>query len=119
MLTNGVNVGGRAGHTGTRLVRWPAGRTADDGRPLRTGTAPADRQLRHDRGTSVSASRPSAGAKVDLLRIGGEGGLLDNPMLEGGMIGTFDTEFESGEILLPPASRVDVVARFPPMSTGR
>jgi FtsP/CotA-like multicopper oxidase with cupredoxin domain len=44
-----------------------------------------------------------------LYRVGGEGGLLDNVRLEGGMLGPVATGYTSGEILLAPADRTDVV----------
>ena len=47
------------------------------------------------------------------MRIGGEGGLLDNAVVEGGTIGTFDTKYDSGEVLGRPGTRVDVVAAIP------
>jgi hypothetical protein len=54
------------------------------------------------------------GALVQLFRIGGEGGLLNNPILEGGTTGSgFVTGYDAGEILLPPGSRAEVVAAIP------
>lgn len=54
-----------------------------------------------------------SGAQIPLVRVGGEGGLLDEARLEGGTQGTLDTEFDPGEILLAPANRADVVAVIP------
>lgn len=57
------------------------------------------------------------GVSVPLVRIGGEGGLLDNAVVEGANlpvpVGTFDPKYVSGEILLPPSVRADVVAAIP------
>uniref|UniRef100_UPI0039BD1041 multicopper oxidase family protein n=1 Tax=Nitrospira sp. BLG_1 TaxID=3395883 RepID=UPI0039BD1041 len=61
----------------------------------------------------------SSGAPVNLLRIGGEGGLLDHAVLEGGATPNgFDFKYGEGEILLPPAGRADVVAAIPEDATG-
>jgi FtsP/CotA-like multicopper oxidase with cupredoxin domain len=53
------------------------------------------------------------GSQVALFRIGGQGGLLDNVRLEGGIQGTLNTQYDSGEILLPVAAREDVVFAVP------
>jgi FtsP/CotA-like multicopper oxidase with cupredoxin domain len=53
------------------------------------------------------------GDMVPLYRIGGEGGLLNNAILEGGTEEAWDTEFTKGEILLPPSTRADVVVAVP------
>ena len=44
-----------------------------------------------------------------LYRIGGQGGLLDNVILEGGTKGTLDTKFNVGEIVLGSGVRADVI----------
>jgi FtsP/CotA-like multicopper oxidase with cupredoxin domain len=44
-----------------------------------------------------------------LYRIGGEGGLLDNIQLDGGVKGTWDTLFNSGEVTLGSGERADVI----------
>lgn len=49
------------------------------------------------------------GADNNLYRIGGEGGFLEQVRLEGGVLGTWDTEYDKGEIVLGPSSRADVV----------
>ena len=59
----------------------------------------------------------SSGEQVNLFRIGGEGGLLDRVVLEGGTVGEFDFKYGQGEILVPPASRADVVAKIPSLGT--
>jgi FtsP/CotA-like multicopper oxidase with cupredoxin domain len=45
-----------------------------------------------------------------LYRIGGQGGLLDNVRLEGGIQGTWDTKFNQGEIVVGSGERADVLA---------
>jgi FtsP/CotA-like multicopper oxidase with cupredoxin domain len=110
VLTNGVNVGARAG--------TPAAPGA-----LAVGASTLDVQA--GQGLRLQIVNPSAvryvrlrlttngGDKVDLVRIGGEGGLLNNALVEGGTVGHFVTDYGRGEILLPPASRADVVAEIP------
>jgi len=45
----------------------------------------------------------------NLYRIGGEGGFLEFARIEGGTLGTWDTEYDPGEILIPASGRSDVV----------
>ncbi|MEN8185105.1 MAG: multicopper oxidase family protein, partial [Myxococcota bacterium] len=49
------------------------------------------------------------GLDNNLYRIGGEGGFLEQVRLEGGTLGSWDTKFDQGEIVLGPAARADVV----------
>src|SRR5262249_22527726 len=56
--------------------------------------------------------------QVPLVRVGGENGLLDDARVEGGIVSGFDFGYDSGEVLLDPGDRVDVVATFPPTATG-
>ncbi|MDH3256895.1 MAG: multicopper oxidase family protein, partial [Nitrospinota bacterium] len=49
------------------------------------------------------------GADNNLYRIGGEGGFLEKVRLEGGMLGSWDTKYDLGEILVPASGRADVV----------
>lgn len=110
VLTNGVNVGGRAG--------TPAAPGA-----LAAGASTLDVQA--GQGLRLQIVNPSpvryvrllltdnSGNQIDLVRIGGEGGLLNNAIVEGGAAGKFVTNYGRGEILLPPASRADVVAQIP------
>lgn len=44
-----------------------------------------------------------------LYRIGGQGGLLDKVILEGGTLGTWITQFDQGEIQLGSGVRADVI----------
>ncbi len=115
VLTNGVNVGGRLGTPGApgALVDGapapPAPKNILSGQGLRLQIVNCA-ALRYFRLRLTT----EAGALVNLYRIGGEGGLLDSAMLEGGTMGTINTGFDSGEIVLPPATRADVVAAIPP-----
>jgi FtsP/CotA-like multicopper oxidase with cupredoxin domain len=45
----------------------------------------------------------------NIYRIGGEGGFLEQVRLEGGMLGSWDTKYDPGEIVLGPSARADVV----------
>ena len=118
VLTNGVNVGARGGTPSAPGILAAGAQTLNvlSGQGLRlqifnTATIRYFRLVLTD----------NAGAQVPLVRIGGEGGLLDNAVVEGGVIGGaggFDTKFGLGEILLPPASRADVVAAIPAGATG-
>ncbi|MDP6695454.1 MAG: multicopper oxidase domain-containing protein [Gammaproteobacteria bacterium] len=60
----------------------------------------------------------SAGNDIPLLRIGGEGGLLDRVRIEGGMMGKLDTKYRQGEILLANANRADIVFNVPDLEPG-
>jgi FtsP/CotA-like multicopper oxidase with cupredoxin domain len=115
VLTNGVNVGGRAGSPSAPGALAPGAHTypvlAGQGIRLQIVNCATVRYFRLILTTDD-------GAQVPLVRVGGEGGLLDNAVVEGGVIGGFDTKFTSGEILLPPASRADVVAAIPPTASG-
>jgi FtsP/CotA-like multicopper oxidase with cupredoxin domain len=115
VLTNGMNVGGRAGSpsapgalaAGAHRLNVLSGQ----GLRLQIVNCTVTRYFRLILTTST-------GAQVPLARVGGEGGLLDNAVVEGGVIGGFDTKFTPGEILLPPGSRADVVAAIPTAATG-
>lgn len=110
VLTNGVNVGGRAGSPGNPGVLAAGAHTlfVRPGQGLRL-------QIVNCATTRYFRLRltDAGGNKINLVRVGGEGGLLDNAVLEGGVISGFDTKYDSGEILLPPSVRADVVAVIP------
>ena len=55
----------------------------------------------------------SSGRQLPLYRVGGQGGLLERVRLEGGMMGTLDTKYGRGEIVLANAVREDVVFAVP------
>lgn len=113
VLTNGMNVGGRAG---TPLApgaldggAQTLGVMSGQGLRLQIANCATTRYFRLILTTSI-------GTKVDLVRIGGEGGLLDSAVVEGGVIGGMgglDTLYTSGEMLLPSATRADVVVAIP------
>jgi FtsP/CotA-like multicopper oxidase with cupredoxin domain len=58
------------------------------------------------------------GQQVTLFRVGGQGGLLDRVRVEGGTLGTFDTQFNRGEILVAASERSDVVFTMPQGKNG-
>ena len=87
------------------------------GRASRPGPAPRAGQYVGDP-LLPPASHRSTGANIPLIRVGGEGGLLDNAVEEGGTQGTWVTGYDSGEIVLAPGSRADVVAAIPASATG-
>lgn len=118
VLTNGVNVGGRLGTPAApgALVGGvpapPAPKNILSGQGLRLQIVNCA-TLRYFRLRLMYAGAGGVGVQVPLVRIGGEGGLLDSAILEGGMIGAINTGLDAGEILLPPAGRADVVAAIP------
>jgi len=58
------------------------------------------------------------GQMVTLFRVGGQGGLLDRVRVEGGVLGTFNTLYNEGEILLGASERSDVVFTMPQGKNG-
>ncbi|CUS39247.1 exported hypothetical protein [Candidatus Nitrospira nitrosa] len=115
VLTNGVKVDARGGSPSAPAASSSSVLTnalevkADQGLRLQIVNPSPVRYMRLRLTTS-------SGEQVNLFRIGGEGGLLDRVVLEGGMIGEFDFKYGQGEILVPPASRADVVAKIPSIS---
>jgi FtsP/CotA-like multicopper oxidase with cupredoxin domain len=112
VLTNGVNVGGRngkplPGQVGT-LSPSAVTRNVLSGQGLRLQIV----NCAHLRYFRLFLTRQD-GTPVPLVRIGGEAGLLDNAILEGGTIGTINTGYFNGEILLATANRADVVVAIP------
>ena len=116
VLTNGVNVGGRLGTPaapGALVAGGPPPKDVLSGQGIRLQIVNCA-TLRYFRLRLTYLDPVSgAGVQIPLVRVGGEGGLLDRAILEGGMVGTLNTNFDSGEILLPPATRADVVAAIP------
>jgi len=110
VLTNGRNVGGRAG--------TPA---APGALALNASTldvlAGAGLRLQLVNSAQVRFFRlrltDGAGTQIPLVRIGGQGGLLDNARTEGGSVSGFNFKYDSGEIVLDPGDRQDVVAAIP------
>jgi FtsP/CotA-like multicopper oxidase with cupredoxin domain len=115
VLTNGMNVGARAGTPAApqELAAGAFTRTVQPGQGLRLQivNCAVTRYFRLHLATEP-------GAQVPLIRVGGEGGLLDNAVEEGGIVAGFDFKYGQGEILVPPAGRVDVVAAIPATATG-
>jgi FtsP/CotA-like multicopper oxidase with cupredoxin domain len=115
VLTNGVNVGGRLGTPSAPGALAPGAHLYDvlsgQGLRLQIVNCAAVRYFRLILTTST-------GVQVPLVRIGGEGGLLDNAIVEGGSVGGYNHKYSAGEILIPPASRADVVAAIPAGATG-
>ena len=105
VLTNGVNVGARAGSPEAPGALAAGAQTlvVQSGQGLRL-------QIINSSATRYMRLRltDGSGSQVNLVRIGGQGGLLDQPRLEGGQF-----NYESGEMLIPPGSREDVVAAIP------
>jgi FtsP/CotA-like multicopper oxidase with cupredoxin domain len=110
VLTNGMNVGGRAGTPSSPggLDQGAFKLKVQPGQGLRMQLLNAS-PVRYFR---LRLTDPT-GTLIPLVRVGGEGGLLDRAVLEGGVQGTFDTKYDAGEILLPPGTRADVVAAIP------
>ena len=111
VLTNGVNVGGRLGSPDnpgdllSNAVTTPV--KAGQGLRLQIVNPSPVRYMR----LRLTDSR---GWKIPLVRIGGQGGVLNNAVVEGGLTASgFDLKYDRGEILLPPAGRADVVAEIP------
>ena len=59
------------------------------------------------------------GNQLPLYRVGGQGGLLETARLEGGMLGTYDTKYAPGELVLGPAERSDIVVAIPTAEPGQ
>jgi FtsP/CotA-like multicopper oxidase with cupredoxin domain len=110
VLTNGMDVGARKGTPAA-----PEANPVVIAKDVRRGQGLRLQMVNcaHLRYFRLHLARAD-GQQVNLFRIGGEGGLLDNAILEGGNIGgTINTRYSSGEILLPSATRADVVAVIP------
>lgn len=111
VLTNGQNVGQRGGTPNAPAALVPAdvrliNVNPEQGLRLQFVNCATSRYFR-------LKLTDNLGNNYDLIRIGGEGGLLDAAVLEGGSITGFDTKYDAGEILIPPASRADIVVAIP------
>ncbi|HEX5614677.1 MAG TPA: multicopper oxidase domain-containing protein [Acidimicrobiia bacterium] len=115
VLTNGVNVGGRAG-TPSAPGALDAGASVLDVQPGQGVRF----QIVNEATTRFFRLRATdnAGAQLPLVRVGGEGGLLDAAVLDGTTAGGFDFDYDAGEILLDPGDRTDVVVAIPASASG-
>jgi FtsP/CotA-like multicopper oxidase with cupredoxin domain len=115
VLTNGIDVGGRAGTPEAPGALEPDAKTLDvqagQGLRLRIGNETVVRFFR-------LILTDGDGNQIPLVRVGGQGGILDEAIVEGGVVGGFDFNFGSGEILVDPGDRQDVVVAIPPTATG-
>ena len=115
VLTNGKNVGGRAGSPAAPGALAPGASLLDvrPGQGLRL-------QLVDTAPTRFFRLRltDEAGTLIPIVRVGGQGGLLDQARVEGGVVGGFDFKYDSGQILLDPGDRQDVVVAIPSSATG-
>jgi FtsP/CotA-like multicopper oxidase with cupredoxin domain len=125
LLVNGRVPAARGGFPGNPGALAANARTinvkAGDGIRLQLGSAATIRYLRL-RLTCPSATPCVEGLldnQIPLFRIGGQGGLLDSVRLEGGTQGTLNTQYAPGEILLPVASREDIVFVVPSVAQGQ
>lgn len=110
VLTNGLVAAGREGtpeQPGNLLGEARVyDVTAGEGVRLRLINAAVSRYFR-------LRLTDNSGEQVTLLRVGGEGGLLDRARVEGGVLGTLDSKYSRGEIVLGVANRNDVVFGVP------
>jgi FtsP/CotA-like multicopper oxidase with cupredoxin domain len=115
VLTNGVNVGARAGTPSAPGALAAGAKTLDvqagQGLRLRLGNETVVRFFR-------LILTDSSGTQIPIVRVGGQGGILNEAVVEGGVVGGFDFKYTSGEILLDPGDRQDVVVAIPPTATG-
>lgn len=115
VLTNGKNVGARAGRPGAPGALAPGASTLGvapgQGLRLQVINSSAIRYMRLRLTTST-------GVQIPLVRVGGEGGLLDNAIVEGGVVSGFDFKYAAGESLLGPGDRADLVAAIPASASG-
>src|SRR5262249_39942885 len=115
VLTNGKNVGGRAGSPSAPGMLDPGASVLDvrPGQGVRLqllDTAPVRffrLRLTDDSGTLIP-----------IVRVGGQGGILDAARVEVGVVGGFDFKYDNGELLLDPGDRQDVVVAIPSSATG-
>jgi FtsP/CotA-like multicopper oxidase with cupredoxin domain len=115
VLTNGMNVGARGGTPAAPGALALGAHTLDvqAGQGLRlqlvnAGTARVFRLRMTD----------SAGTLIPLVRIGGQGGLLDHARVEGGVVAGFNFKYDAGQIMIGAGDRADVVAAIPPTAVG-
>ncbi len=110
VLTNGKNVGARAGSPSSPGALAPGASTlavqAGQGIRMQFINAATTRFFR-------LILTDQAGTQIPLVRVGGQGGLLDSAHIEGGTVSGFDFKYTQGELLLDPGDRQDIVAVIP------
>ena len=115
VLTNGIDVGGRAGTPAAPGALESGAQTLDvqagQGLRLRIGNETVVRFFR-------LILTDNAGNQIPLVRVGGQGGILDEAIVEGGVVNGFDFKYGLGELLVDPGDRQDVVVAIPPTATG-
>jgi len=115
VLTNGMNVGARAGTPAAPGALALGAHTLDvqagQGLRLQLVNAATARVFR-------LRMTDGAGTLIPLVRIGGQGGILDHARIEGGVVAGFNFKYDSGQILLDAGDRQDVVAAIPPTAVG-
>jgi FtsP/CotA-like multicopper oxidase with cupredoxin domain len=115
VLTNGKNVGGRGGRPESPGALAAGAATLDvqpgQGLRLRLVNAAATRFFR------LHLTNAS-GADIPIVRVGGEGGVLDKARVEGTKPGGFNFKHPSGTLLIDPGDRADVVIAFPESAAG-
>jgi FtsP/CotA-like multicopper oxidase with cupredoxin domain len=119
VLTNGMNVGARAGSPSSPGALAPGAFTL----PVQSGQ---ERRLQLVNAATTRFFRlaltTSSGQLVPLVRVGGEAGLLNDAVVEGTVLppdpNALNFDYGFGEILLPPGARADVVASIPAGTTG-
>lgn len=109
-IVNGKVPTSRAGHPGAPGVLGPNPEVFDvrRGQGVRMQIASAT-AIRYYRLRLTDHS----GTQISLLRVGGQGGLLDHVRLEGGPQGTATTLVDPGEILVAVSERQDLVFVVP------
>ncbi len=115
VLTNGRNVGYRRGTPAApgALEAGYSKITVQPGQGLRFQVLNAA-TTRYFRLKLTAPGDPGNPAiEIPLLRIGGEGGILNTAILEGDMT-PIVSKYEVGEILIPAGSRADIIAKIPP-----
>jgi FtsP/CotA-like multicopper oxidase with cupredoxin domain len=120
VLLNGRNVGGRAGTPEAPGALAPGAATLNvaAGQALRLQIG-SEASVRFFRLRLTGRDTNNNVIQIPLVRVGGQGGLLDAARVEGGVEGSgFDWKFDPGEILLDPGERADVVAVFPVNAAG-
>ena len=115
VVVNGKIPAARAGHPGAPGALAPGaaviGVKSKQGVRLQIASAAAIRYYRF-------RLTDQHGNLIPLFRVGGQGGLLDNVRLEGGIQGTLDTKYDPGEILIAVSERQDVVFVAPEGAPG-